>query len=243
MTHTAAMALPRQRAAEQPLAADLRYVTLATHRLHKHQMVLDNVNLEIQRGEVTTVLSRHDNAAGTLLDILDGRVEPSWGSVRVAGREITRLSHAELARLRHEHITRVLPVYGVHARLTVRQNLVLAQRRAGRAMDPEWVDQVAEFMDLQGMLGYRASVGADLRRVRWAVARAMVIRPSLILVNDITAGLDRADERELLAALTDAAGQLGAGVVLATRDPITASRADRVLLLNHGKVVDDTAAA
>jgi ABC-type lipoprotein export system ATPase subunit len=71
----------------------------------------------------------------------------------------------------------------------------------------------------------------------------MVVRPSLVLVNDITAGLDRADEQELLTALTSAADRLGAGVVLATRDPITASRTDRVLLLNHGKVVDDTAAA
>jgi putative ABC transport system ATP-binding protein len=243
MIRTAAIALPRQRTADQPLAAELRYVTLATHRLHKHQLVLDNVNLEIQRGEVTAVLSRHDAAASTLLDILDGRVEPSWGSVRVAGREVTRLSRDGLARLKHEHITRVLPAYGVHAKLTVRQNLVVAQRRSGRPLDLEWVDQVAEFMDLHGMLGYRASQGADLRRLRWAIARAMVVRPSLVLVNDITAGLDRADERELLAALTDAAGQLGAGVVFATRDPITASRADRVLLLNHGKVVDDTAAA
>src|SRR4051812_42330460 len=86
MTRTTTFALPRQRTADQPLAADLRYVTLATHRLHKHQLLLDNVNLEIRRGEVTTVLSRHDTAASTLLDVLEGRVEPSWGSVRVAGR-------------------------------------------------------------------------------------------------------------------------------------------------------------
>jgi putative ABC transport system ATP-binding protein len=243
MTHTATLALPRQRTAEQPLAAELRYVTLATHRQHKHQVLLDNVNLEIQRGEVTSVLGRHDTAASTLLDVLDGRIEPSWGSVRVAGREVTRLSHHELSRLKHEHITRVLPVYGVQARLTVRQNLVVAQRRSGRAVDLPWIDQVADLMGLRGKLGYRASDGADVRRARWAVARAMVVRPSLVLVNDITARVDRTDEQELLAALGVAADRLGAGVVLATRDPITASRTDRVLLLNHGKVVHDTAAA
>jgi putative ABC transport system ATP-binding protein len=244
MTRTAAIAaLPHQRTVNQPLAAELRYVTLATHRRHKHQLVLDNVNLEIRRGEVTTVLSRHDTAASTLLDVLDGRIEPSWGSVRVAGREVTRLTHHELSRLKHEHIARVLPVYGVHPRLTVRQNLVVAQRRSGRPVDLEWIDEVAELMDLQGMLGYHASDGADVRRARWAVARAMVVRPSLILVNDITAGFQRADEQELVAVLTVAAVRLGAGVVLGTRDPITASTTDRVLLLNHGKVVDDTAAA
>ena len=89
---------------------------------------------------------------------------------------------------------------------------------------------------------YRAPEGADVRRARWAIARAMVLRPSLVLVNDVTAGFKRADERELLAALAVAARQLGAGVVLATRDPVTASSTDRVLLLNRGRVVDDTAA-
>ena len=84
---------------------------------------------------------------------------------------------------------------------------------------------------------------ADLRRARWAIARSMVLRPSLVLVNDLTAGFARADERELLASLTLAARELGAGVVLATRDPVTASSTDRMLLLNRGKVIDDTAAA
>jgi ABC-type lipoprotein export system ATPase subunit len=71
----------------------------------------------------------------------------------------------------------------------------------------------------------------------------MVGRPSLILASDFTAGLPRADEQDLLSALAVAASELGAGVVLATRDPLTASATDRVLLLNRGRVADDTAAA
>jgi putative ABC transport system ATP-binding protein len=243
MPITATVALPQQRTPHRPPAAELRYVTLATHRLHRHQLVLDNITLTIRRGEVLSVLSRHDAAASTLLDLLDGRAEPSWGSVRVAGQEVTRLGRDDLARLKHEHIARVLPAYGVHARLTVRQNLVVAQRRAGRPVDLAWVDRVAELLGLHGMLGYRSADGPDARRARWAVARAMVVRPSLILANDVTAGLPRTDEQELLSTLTVVAGEAGAGVVLATRDPITASGTDRVLLLNRGKVVDDTAAA
>lgn len=235
--------LPQQRTPEQTLAAELRYVTLATHRGHHHRLVLDNVSLEIQRGEVTTVLSRHDTAASTLLDLLDGRLEPSWGSVKVAGREVTRLSHHDLHEQKHEHIARVLPTYAVHPRLSARQNLVVAQRRSGRPADLAWVDKVADLLGLHGMLGYRSPDGADARRARWAIARAMLARPSLVLVNDVTAGLERKAEEGLLGALTVAARQLGAGIVLATRDPITASATDRVLLLNRGRVVDDTAAA
>jgi len=242
MKATAAVTLPQQRTPEQPPAAELRYVTLATHRRHRHQLVLDNVNVTIHRGEVMSVLSRHDAAASTLLDLLDGRAEPSWGSVQVAGREVTRLGRHDLAQLKHEHIARVLPAYGVHAKLTVRQNLIVAQRRSGRAIDLDWVDTVADLMGLSGMLGYRSTDGADARRARWAVARAMVLRPSLVLANDITAGLERTEEQELMSRLTAAASEAGAGVVLATRDPITASATNRVLLLSRGRVSDDTAA-
>lgn len=242
MEAIAAVTLPQQRTPEEPPAAELRYVTLATHRRHRHQLVLDNVNVAIHRGEVMSVLSRHDAAASTLLDLLDGRAEPSWGSVQVAGHEVTRLGRHDLAQLKHEHIARVLPAYGVHAKLTVRQNLIVAQRRSGRAIDLDWVDTVAELMGLSGMLGYRSTDGADARRARWAVARAMVLRPSLVLANDITAGLERTEEQELMSRLTAAASEAGAGVVLATRDPITASATNRVLLLSRGRVSDDTAA-
>jgi putative ABC transport system ATP-binding protein len=243
MPTTATVAVPRQRTPQRRPAAELRYLTLATHRLHRHQLVLEDINLTIERGEVLGVLSRHDTAASTLLDLLDGRVEPSWGSVQVAGREVTRLGPDDLSRLKHELIARVLPAYGVHPKLTVRQNLVVAQRRSGRPVDLDWVDRVADLMGLHGMLGYRSPDGPDARRARWGAARAMVVRPTLILANDITAGLPRADEQDLLSAFTVAAREVGAGVVLATQDPLTASATDRVLLLNRGRVIDDTAAA
>jgi putative ABC transport system ATP-binding protein len=240
MPTTATVAVPHQRTPHRRPAAELRYLTLATQR---HQLVLDNINVTIERGEVLSVLSRHDAAASTLLDLLDGRTEPSWGSVRVAGREVTQLGRDDLSRLKHELIARVLPAYGVHPKLTVRQNLVVAQRRSRRPVDLDWIDRVAVLMGLHGRLGYRSPDGPDARRARWGVARALLVRPSLILANDITAGLPRADEQDLLSAFTVAAREVGAGVVLATPDPLTASATARVLLLSRGRVIDDTAAA
>ena len=107
MTRTAAIALPQQRTAAQLLAAELRFVTVATHRLHRHQLVLDNVTVAIQRGEVMSVLSRHDTGASKLLDVLDGRwarwIRPS------VGHELTRSEPPRPVPARHDHIARVLP--------------------------------------------------------------------------------------------------------------------------------------
>jgi ABC-type branched-subunit amino acid transport system ATPase component len=82
---------------------------------------------ELPRGEVTTLLSRHDGSAGQLLDLLDGRASVSRGSVGVAGHKVSGLDPRERFRLRREQVTRVQLGYGIYPKLTVRQNLVIAK--------------------------------------------------------------------------------------------------------------------
>jgi putative ABC transport system ATP-binding protein len=242
MTASATTAvLSQQRAAAQSVAAELRDVTWATHRRHRLQMLVDTVNLQIRRGEVTTLLSRRDTSAGNMLDLLDGRAEPSWGSVRVAGQEITRLNRRELHQFRHHHVARVWPGFGIQPKLTVRQNLVIAQRQSGRPADLDWIDRVTEVVGLSGMLGFGSAPDADQRRGLWAVARSLLGRPTVVLVNDLTPRVPWSDKPGVLNALRVAAGALDVAVVIATRDPSTAAATDRVVLLDRGRVVDDTA--
>src|SRR3954449_12254962 len=154
----------------RPVPAALHDVTV--HPPHR-SLLLERLSLDVRRGEVTSVLSRHDVTAGTILDLLAGRAQPSGGSVRVLGREVTRLAPDALRRLRREHIGRVFPTYGAQPRLTVAQNLHVARRRSGLAADHAWVDRVAAALDLHGMLGFRAGEGIDDRRLRWTVARSL----------------------------------------------------------------------
>jgi putative ABC transport system ATP-binding protein len=239
-TATAATFLPQPRTHEAPLAAELRNVTRATHRRRQLQLLVDNVSIEFRRGQVTALLSRHDTSASAMLDLLDGRAEPTWGSVRVGGHEVTQLDRAELHQFRHRHVSRVWPGFGIQPKLTVRQNLRIAQRQSGRPADLAWIDRITDVLGLHGMLGYRTAPGAAERRARWAVARSLVGRPALVLVDDMTTRLAWADKPGLLDALRLAAAQLGVGVVIATREPLTASATDRVVLLTRGGVIDDT---
>jgi putative ABC transport system ATP-binding protein len=241
-SHALTTFLPRPRSESRPLPAELRYVTVAHRRPNRRQTVLHDLSLEVQSGEVTTLLSRHDTSAATVLDLLAGRVQPGWGSVQVAGREVTRLDRDELQRLRREQIGRVSPAYGVQPKLTVRQNLLVAQRRSGRPADHGWVERITTSLDLQGMLGYRTTERSDARRVRWAVARSVATRPAVVLVDDITTRLDPADGQVLTEALQTVARSLHVAVLVATRDPFTASATDRVVRLDRGRIADDTAA-
>lgn len=244
MTSTAfaATALPRPRSLPIAPPAELRNVTVTHRRGRRQSTVLHDLSLELRRGEVTAVLSRHDPSAGTVLDLLAGRAFPAWGSVQLVGEELTRLSAVDLRSARLRHVGRVWPSYGVQPKLTVRQNLRVARHRTGLPDDDAWVDRVVEALGLPGMLGYSVVGSVDHRRLRWAVARSVVTKPSVVLVDDVTAPARPEEQAVLAEALQTAARQLRVAVVVGTRDPQTASYADRVVRLQGGRVVDDTAA-
>ena len=243
MISTATAFLPSPRRDDEAIAAQLRQVTSGSRRHRRFQWPVDGLSLELRRGEVTTLLSRHDTSAGELLDLLDGRATATRGSVRVAGQEVSGLAPRDLYRLRREQVTRVQPGYGIYPKPTVRQNLVIAQRRSGRAADVRWIDEVTESLGLSGMLGYHDEPGADVRRARWAVARSLVGRPALVLVDHVSAPLGWPDKTALTDALLLAASRLRVAAVIASHDPFTAAATDRVVLMNQGRVIDDTGVA
>jgi len=231
--------LPRQPVAP---AAVLHQVTVAKRRTQEPSPLLHDLTLELARGEVTTLLSRWDTTAGTVLDLLAGRVRPTWGTVTVAGQDLSRLTPGQLSDARHRHVGELWSTYAVHPRLTVRQNLVVARRRAGVPADRAWVDRVVAALDLQGMLGFHVHGDVDPRRLRWSVARSVALRPSLVLVDDVSAPLGEAAHAVLAEALRSVARELRVAVVVATQAPLTASYADRVVRLNRGRLADDTGA-
>jgi putative ABC transport system ATP-binding protein len=241
-TAFAAPALPLPRQAVAP-AADLRQVTVAQRRSRQPSPLLHDLSLQVQRGEVTTLLSRWDTTAGSVLDLLAGRTRPTWGTVAVAGQDLTRLSPEQLTAARRRHVGELWATYAVSPRLTVRQNLIVARRRAGADPDRAWVERIVDALDLRGMLGFPARGDLDPRRLRWTVARSVALRPSLVLVDDVSAPVSEAAQAVLAEALRAVARQLRVAVVVATQDPLTASYADRVVRLARGRLADDTAAA
>jgi putative ABC transport system ATP-binding protein len=242
-TATAATFLPGPRRADESIAAELGQVSAGSRRHRRHRPLVAEVSLELRRGEVTTLLSRHDRSAGRLMDLLDGRARAPWGSVRVAGHELSDLDPRELFRLRREQVTRVQPGFGIYPKLTVTQNLAVAARRSGRPAEPRWIEELTESLGLSGMLGYHHEPGADGRRARWAVARSLVSRPALVLVDHVSAPLAWPDKPALTDALLLAARRLHVAAVIASHDPVMAAATDRVVLMNQGRVIDDTGAA
>jgi putative ABC transport system ATP-binding protein len=239
------VALHQQAPAVTSHVAALHAVTVVQPRPNGQQIVLADVSMTFRPGELTAVLSRYDDAASTVLDVLSGHRSPAWGAVVVAGTKIDLLDHRAMLAVRDAHVARVWPGFALHPKLTVRANLEIALRQSGRRADEATrarIATVGDLIGLHGKLGFHDGPG-DARRVLFSFARALAGGAELVLADDPTVRLDRPSEQAVLAAVARLAQTLNVAVVLATRDPVTASAAGRVAVLERARLLGDTAAA
>ena len=180
--------------------------------------VLSVPGWDVARGDASLVLGPSGSGKTTLLNVISGLATPTEGSVRVAGEEVTRLSPAARDAFRARKVGLVLQTLHLIGVVSVRENLRLAQRLAGAAVDDARIDAVLGSLGITSLAGARArdlSVG-EAQRV--AIARAVVNRPALILADEPTSALDDANCEKALALLLEQAGACGATLLVATHD-------------------------
>ena len=207
--------------------------------------VLSGVRLTLHAGEFVVLLGRSGSGKSTLLNLISGIDLPSRGTVRVDGRELVALSEQERTLLRRERIGFIFQAFNLLPTLTVEENILLPLELTGRE-GPTSRDRVRELLDTVG-LGNRAASfpdrlsGGEQQRV--AVARALAHTPSLLLADEPTGNLDEQTGRKVLDLLEGLTRREKACALIVTHDPGLVSRADRVLALETGRLVEREARA
>ena len=200
--------------------------------------VLSDVSLEAPAGEVTAVVGPAGSGKTSLLHLLAGLDRPAAGTVTLDGRPLSGLDDVELTRLRRDRIGLLLPGASVLPTITVRENVALPLLIARRPHEPEAVDAL---LDRVGLGERREEMPGNLtasERQRAALARALVGRPSVLLADEPTGGLEPEEGAHLLLLLRAIAHEDGITVVLFTRDiDDAAGVADRIVELESGRVV------
>jgi putative ABC transport system ATP-binding protein len=202
---------------------------------------LDDVTVEIERGQLTAVMGPSGSGKSTLMHILAGLDKPSEGSVQVDGTEMTTLSDTELTRLRRDKIGFVFQFFNLLPMLTARENVLLPLSIAGRRPDPEWFDTVIDQTGLRDRLAHRPSELSGGQQQRVSIARALLGRPAVLFADEPTGNLDSHSSDEILALLRNSVDSVGQTVVMVTHDPRAAAVADRLLFLADGRIVKDIA--
>jgi ABC-type lipoprotein export system ATPase subunit len=198
--------------------------------------VLDGADLDVEAGEVFAVLGRSGSGKSTLLHLLGGLDRPQAGSIELAGVDVARASERELSALRRRHVGFVFQFFHLLPELSGEANVLLAGRMRGAA--PDAPVRGGELIDRLGLRQVAASLPHQLsggEQQRFAIARALVNDPSLLLADEPTGNLDAEAGTEVLRLLRAGADE-GRAVVMVTHEAAATAMADRVLRLADGKL-------
>jgi putative ABC transport system ATP-binding protein len=204
---------------------------------------LDGVSLTVGPGEFVAVSGPSASGKSTLLHLAGGLDAPTSGTVTVAGQDLAGLRPAELARVRRVQVGYVFQRYNLVPTLTAVENVMLPLEFGGRPTRAARVDAAAA-LERVGVDPPFDRFPDDLsggEQQRVAIARAIAGARQVILADEPTGALDTVTGEMVIELLGDLAAE-GTAIVLVTHEPRFATRADRVVFMRDGRVVDDTAA-
>jgi putative ABC transport system ATP-binding protein len=202
---------------------------------------VDDVDLEVGRGEAVAVMGPSGCGKSTLLHLLGGLDRPTAGELTLEGRRIDRMSERALAQMRRRKIGFVFQAFHLVDELTARENVELPALLAGRS--PRDARRHAlELLDRVGLADRAGHLPAALsggQRQRAAIARALANDPLVVLADEPTGNLDSAATLEVLR-LFEALHHAGLTLVVVTHDDRIAATADRLISMRDGAFVDET---
>ena len=234
----------RQKAGQQPEGQ--RYPIVLTRDLVKYYgsgenlvRAIDHTSLDLQRGEFTAIVGRSGSGKSTLLHMLGGLDRPDSGKVLIEGQDISCLKDEELARFRRRKIGFIFQDYNLVPSLNVWENIVLPIGLDGKKADKEFVSSIVERIGIQDKLRALPNTLSGGQQQRVAIARALAARPALILADEPTGNLDSKTELEVIALLKSCVNDYCQTLVVITHDETIAQMADRILVIEDGKVVSE----
>ncbi len=188
--------------------------------------VLQMERCQLERGSSAAVIGASGCGKTTFLHLLAGLIRPATGSIRVLGQDLDALRGAELDRFRGQKIGLVFQRLHLLPALSVRENVLLAQRLGGSKVDAARVALLLDQLDLHGLEHRKPAMLSQGQAQRVAIARALVHGPELIMADEPTSALDDGHAEQALALLQSSARSVGAALLVVTHDQRVRGRLD-----------------
>jgi putative ABC transport system ATP-binding protein len=227
-----------------PAIVEVRHLDKSFTRGLERIDVLMNLSLDVAEGEFVALMGPSGSGKTTLLNLIAGLDGPTAGTITVGGREISALSESELARWRTRNVGFIFQFYYLLPVLTAYENveLPLLLLDLTKEQRRKQVEVALDLVGLSNRMDHRPGQLSGGQQQRVGIARAMVTDPTLIVADEPTGDLDTKSADEILKLLEILRTQLGKTIIMVTHDPKAAVRAQRILHLEKGQLVLDTAA-
>ena len=195
---------------------------------------LDGVTLSIEEGEFVAIVGTSGSGKSTLLNMMGGLDTPTSGSIKVKGKELSKLKDEQLTIFRRRNIGFIFQNYNLVPVLNVYENIVLPVELDGDTVDKRFMDEVVKMLALDGKLNSMPNNLSGGQQQRVAIAR--VSKPAIILADEPTGNLDSRTSSDVLGLLKVTSQKFHQTLVMITHNNEIAQLADRIIRIEDGKI-------
>ena len=212
------------------------------HKIYKTSSgdvpALNGISCDFEEGKFYAIIGRSGSGKSTLLHILGGLDRPTSGEVLVDGKDICAMNDEQMAIFRRRHMGFVFQQFNLLEEYNIRNNICMPLKLDGRRPDPRFYAEVIDTLGLKEKVNKFPSELSGGEQQRVAIARSVLAKPELIIADEPTGNLDKKTGEEVLELLTTCAAKFGQTLIIVTHDPEIARKADVVICIEDGKIVN-----
>ena len=198
---------------------------------------LDGVSLTIEKGEFTAIIGSSGSGKSTLLHIIAGVDVPTSGKVYLNGQDVYAQNNEKLAIFRRRQVGLIYQFHNLIPTLNVVENMTLPILMDKRKVNKERLKDLLNLLGLEGRKNHLPNQLSGGQQQRVAIARALASRPAIILADEPTGNLDSKTEMEVISLLKSCVADYCQTLIMITHDETIAQMADRILIIEDGRVV------
>lgn len=211
-----------------------KYYVTDNYEVH----ALDGVSLSVEEGEFLAIIGTSGSGKTTLLQILGGLDEPTAGGVWIRGNSLKDMMEDERTIFRRRNIGFVFQQYNLIPVINVYENIVLPLRLDGAEIDEKLLEDIVRTLKIEEKLENLPEELSGGQQQRTAIARALMVKPAVLLCDEPTGNLDSVTSMEVISLLKTCAARFHQTVIIVTHKEAVAQMADRILRVEDGKLYD-----
>lgn len=197
---------------------------------------LNNVNINIEKGEFVAIIGPSGSGKSTLLHLLGGLEKISSGRIKVNGKDISKLKDMELAEYRRKEVGFVFQQYNLIPVLNVEENIELPLMLGNDDIDEIYISELIDVLGLKDRKNHLPSQLSGGQQQRVAIGRALSTKPSIILADEPTGNLDSKTTDEVMELLKKSIRKFKQTLIVITHDINIAKKADRIINIVDGTI-------